>query len=181
MKKKNNVAIFCDGNNLQMSIQHLLGSNFNPNFDNLIPFVLGWSKSDPTKMEIMDLMFADQVEYFGFYREGEQISAKLGNRLYSFFGGKAIPCGKQADVDIVWDMARTYYTSNNINKICLLTGDIDIIEKLEHFHKSGCSTEVFAFQHSISESVFKLPYVDKLTILTPQVIDRYNLVYEHRV
>src|SRR3989338_8099324 len=77
------VAILCDGNNIERSI-HEQSKNTNAmvNFDTLIP-------------KLLNGRGLNRLIYF---REGQNISSKLAERLHQQYYGSVVPCHKSADI-----------------------------------------------------------------------------------
>ena len=77
------VAILIDGNNIELSLQSLVGrSDALINFDSLIP-------------KLLQTRGLSRLIYF---REGKSISNKLAERLLTQYHGSVVPCHKSAAV-----------------------------------------------------------------------------------
>ena len=80
-----NVAILVDGNNIERSIRDVVGdANVMPNFDTLVPRLLG----------------ERGLNRLVYFREGKNISDKLRERLHSNYHGSVRPCHKSADIPL---------------------------------------------------------------------------------
>jgi len=79
------VAILCDGNNIERSIhEQSKSTNTMVNFDTLIP-------------KLLNGRGLNRLIYF---REGQNISSKLAERLHERYYGSVVPCHKSADIPL---------------------------------------------------------------------------------
>lgn len=125
-----NVAIFIDGNNIEMSLQKI-ASNKNAviNFDRLVPAIL-------------QNRALSRLVYF---REGISISEKLAERLQKLFHGSVMPCYKSADIPLT---IRAVQIATKVDTIVIMSGDSDYIELVRHLKSYGVRVEVAAIEHN---------------------------------
>jgi len=101
------VAILCDGNNIERSIQEL---SKNPstmlNFDEFIP----------------KLLKERGLNRFIYFREGVNISSKLADRLHEHYYGSVVPCHKSADIPL---SIKATQLASKVDTIIILSGDSD--------------------------------------------------------
>jgi hypothetical protein len=118
------VAILCDGNNIERSVQDITK---NPstmlNFDQFIP-------------KLLNGRGLNRLIYF---REGKNISSKLADRLYERFYGSVIPCHKSADIPL---SIKATQLASKVDTLIILSGDSDYIELVRHLKGQGVRVEI---------------------------------------
>lgn len=125
-----NVAILIDGNNIEMSIHEKTGNkNAMLNLDTFIPRVLS----------------GRNLSRLIYFREGKNISEKLGKRLKEKFFGDIRPCHKSADIPIAIEAIRL---ASKVDVIVICSGDSDYIDLIDELKSSGIRVEVAGVKHS---------------------------------
>ena len=82
-----------------------------------------------------------------FYKEGANISDKLGERLYRNFYGKCIPCFKNADIVIAMDAITI---APFVDTIILFSGDQDYIDLVRRLKYLGKNVEIVSIKETTS-------------------------------
>ncbi len=120
------VAILCDGNNIERSI-HEQANNKNTmlNFDKLIPKLLN----------------GRGLNRFIYFREGQNISFKLAERLHENYFGSVVPCHKSADIPLT---IKATQLASKVDTIIILSGDSDYVELVRHLKSEGVRVEIAA-------------------------------------
>lgn len=122
------VAILIDGNNIEMSLQNLVGDKKALlDFDNLIP-------------KLLDHRGLSRLIYF---REGRSISDKLADRLLTHFHGSVMPCHKSADIPLT---IKATQIAQKVDTIIILSGDSDYVELVRHLKGEGVRVEIAAVE-----------------------------------
>ena len=130
VKIDQSVAILVDGNNMERSITEITGNQGTLlNFDALIPRLLA-NRS------------LNRLIYF---REGKNISAKLGERLHTNYHGSVRPCHKSADIPLA---IKATQLSSKVDTIIILSGDSDYIELVRHLQAEGIRVEIASVENS---------------------------------
>ncbi len=119
------VAILCDGNNIERSIQEEANRNVMVNFDTLIPRLLN----------------GRGLNRFIYFREGVHISDKLAERLYTKFYGSVVPCHKSADIPL---SIKATQLASKVDTIIIMSGDSDYVELVSHLKSEGVRVEIAA-------------------------------------
>ncbi len=141
------VAILIDGNNIEKSLHSLVrDKNAMINFDTLIP-------------KLLDNRSLNRLIYF---REGQQISAKLADRLQDHYHGSVVPCHKSADIPL---SIKATQIARKVDTIIIISGDSDYVELVRHLKSEGVRVEIAAVEQNtakilIEESDYFIP-VDK--------------------
>ena len=121
-----NVAILCDGNNIERSIHEQAGTTTAMlNFDTLIP-------------KLLSNRGLNRLIYF---REGKNISQKLAERLHNQFYGSVVPCHKSADIPL---SIKATQLSSKVDTIIILSGDSDYVDLVRHLKSEGVRVEIAA-------------------------------------
>lgn len=129
------VAILIDGNNIEISLQSLVGKkNALVDFDSLIP-------------RLLDGRGLSRLIYF---REGKSISAKLADRLLQNFHGSVIPCHKSADIPLT---IKATQIAAKVDTIIILSGDSDYVELIRHLRGEGVRVEIAAVENTTAQVV----------------------------
>ncbi len=122
------VAILIDGNNIEMSLQTLIGDkNALLDFDKIIP-------------KLLDNRGLSRLIYF---REGRSISDKLAERLLAHFHGSVVPCHKSADIPLT---IKATQIAQKVDTIIILSGDSDYVELVRHLKGEGVRVEIAAIE-----------------------------------
>lgn len=120
------VAILCDGNNIERSIQEQSGNKTTMlNFDQVIPRLLS----------------ERGLNRFIYFREGKNISSKLADRLYTNFYGSVVPCHKSADIPL---SIKATQLASKVDTIIIMSGDSDYVELVRHLRGQGVRVEIAA-------------------------------------
>lgn len=129
------VAVLIDGNNIELSLQSLVGKkNALVDFDSLIP-------------RLLDERGLSRLIYF---REGKSISAKLADRLLQHFHGSVIPCHKSADIPLT---IKATQIAGKVDTIIILSGDSDYVELIRHLRGEGVRVEIAAVENTTAQIV----------------------------
>jgi uncharacterized LabA/DUF88 family protein len=126
------VAVLIDGNNIERSI--LSESNEKAsmlNFDKLIP-------------RILKERSLNRLVYF---REGKNISSKLGERLHTLYYGSIRPCHKSADIPLT---IKATQLASKVDTIVIMSGDSDYVELVTHLKNEGVRVEIAAVESTTS-------------------------------
>jgi uncharacterized LabA/DUF88 family protein len=126
------VAILCDGNNIERSIQETTTSNTMINFDTLIP-------------KLLNGRGLNRLIYF---REGRHISDKLAERLYENFYGSVMPCHKSADIPLT---IKATQLASKVDNIIIMSGDSDYVDLVKHLKNEGVRVEIAAVKATTSK------------------------------
>ncbi len=121
-----NVAILCDGNNIERSIhEEAKTTSAMVNFDILIP-------------KLLNGRGLNRLIYF---REGKSISSKLAERLHNNFYGSVIPCHKTADIPL---SIKATQLASKVDTIIIMSGDSDFLDLVQHLKSEGVRVEIAA-------------------------------------
>ncbi len=128
-----NVAILCDGNNIERSIHEQSKSTSTMvNFDTLIP-------------KLLNGRGLNRLIYF---REGQNISSKLAERLHQQFYGSVVPCHKSADIPL---SIKATQLASKVDTIIIMSGDSDYIDLAKHLKSEGVRVEIAAVKETTSK------------------------------
>ncbi len=132
------VAILCDGNNIERSIQERTGKPTTMiNFDVFIP----------------KLLDGRGLNRFIYFREGKHISDKLAERLYTNFYGSVVPCHKSADIPLT---IKATQLSSKVDTIIILSGDSDYVDLVKHLKNDGVRVEIAAVKETTSRHLLEV-------------------------
>ncbi|MCF7866476.1 NYN domain-containing protein [Candidatus Woesearchaeota archaeon] len=123
------VAILCDGNNIERSIQSITQSNSMLNFDVTIPRILN----------------GRSLNRLIYFREGRQISSKLADRLHENFFGSVVPCHKSADIPL---SIKATQLASKVDTIIIMSGDSDYVDLVRHLKSEGVRVEIVAVKET---------------------------------
>ncbi len=127
------VAILCDGNNIERSIHEQSGStNTMVNFDTLIP----------------KLLSSRGLNRLFYFREGQNISSKLADRLHELYYGTVVPCHKSADIPL---SIKATQLASKVDTIIIMSGDSDYVELVRHLKSEGVRVEIAAVQETTAK------------------------------
>ncbi len=139
------VAILCDGNNIERSIQEVSTPNTMINFDSLIP-------------KLLNGRGLNRLIYF---REGHRISDKLAERLYENFYGSVMPCHKSADIPLT---IKATQLASKVDTIIIMSGDSDYVDLVKHLKNEGVRVEVAAVKATTSKYLLEeVDYFHEIT------------------
>ncbi|MEE2859107.1 MAG: NYN domain-containing protein [Candidatus Neomarinimicrobiota bacterium] len=128
-----NVAILCDGNNIERSIHEISKSKSTMiNFDELIPRLLN----------------GRGLNRLIYFREGKSISSKFADRLHENFYGTVIPCHKSADIPL---SIKATQLSSKVDTIIIMSGDSDFVELVRHLKAEGVRVEIAAVKNTTAK------------------------------
>ncbi|MGM5484313.1 MAG: NYN domain-containing protein [Nanobdellota archaeon] len=141
------VAILCDGNNIERSIQESRSSNTMLNFDTVIPRLLN----------------GRGLNRLIYFREGKNISKKLAERLHNNYYGSVVPCHKSADIPL---SIKATQLASKVDTIIILSGDSDYVDLVSHLKSEGVRVEIAAVKKTTSrlltgEADYFHPIVDE--------------------
>jgi len=127
------VAILIDGNNIERSLHSMTGDdNCMINFDNLIP----------------KLLRGRGLSRLIYFREGNQISSKLADRLLANYMGSVVPCHKSADIPLSISATQI---ARKVDTIIILSGDSDYVELVRHLKGEGVRIEIAAVKATTAQ------------------------------
>ena len=119
-----------DGNNIERSLHTLVGkTNVMLNFDTVIPRVL-------VNRGLNRLIY---------FREGENISSKLAERLHTNYHGSVFACHKSADIPLT---IKATQVAQKIDTIIIFSGDSDYVELVRHLKSEGVRVEIAAVEQN---------------------------------
>ncbi len=148
VKISQSVAILVDGNNMEMSLHSLVGDRHAMlNFDTLIP-------------KLLDNRGLNRLIYF---REGQNISQKLAERLHNYYHGSVVPCYKSADIPLT---IKATQIAQKVDTIIILSGDADYVELVRHLKSEGVRVEVAAIEKTTARIL--VDEVDHFTAITEE-------------
>lgn len=131
------VAILCDGNNVERSIHEEAGStNVMVNFDKLIP-------------KLLNGRGLNRLIYF---REGQNISSKLAERLHENYYGSVMACHKSADIPL---SIKATQLAPKVDTIVIMSGDSDYIDLVKHLKSEGVRVEIAAVQKNTAKALIE--------------------------
>ena len=127
------VAILCDGNNIERSIHEQSKSNNTMiNFDTIIP-------------KLLNGRGLNRLIYF---REGQNISSKLAERLHQQYYGSVVPCHKSADIPL---SIKATQLASKVDTIVIMSGDSDYVELVRHLKSEGVRVEIAAVKETTAK------------------------------
>jgi len=127
------VAILIDGNNIERSLHSMTkDENVMINFDNLIP----------------KLLRGRGLSRLIYFREGNQISSKLADRLLAHYMGSVVPCHKSADIPLSISATQI---ARKVDTIIILSGDSDYVELVRHLKGEGVRVEIAAVKATTAQ------------------------------
>src|SRR3989339_2257790 len=129
------VAILCDGNNIERSIHEVAGNqNTMVNFDVLIPKLLNGRG--------LNRLF--------YFREGQNISSKLAERLHEMYYGSVVPCHKSADIPL---SIKATQLASKVDTIIIMSGDSDYLDLVQHLKSEGVRVEIAAVERTTARAL----------------------------
>ena len=127
------VAILCDGNNIERSIHEQADStNAMVNFDTLIP-------------KLLNGRGLNRLIYF---REGQNISSKLAERLHQHYYGSVMACHKSADIPL---SIKATQLAPKVDTIIIMSGDSDYVDLVKHLKSEGVRVEIAAIEKTTAK------------------------------
>ncbi len=127
------VAILCDGNNIERSIHEQSKSdNTMVNFNTLIP-------------KLLNGRGLNRLIYF---REGQNISSKLAERLHDQYYGSVVPCHKSADIPL---SIKATQLASKVDTVIIMSGDSDYVELVTHLKSEGVRVEIAAIPETTAK------------------------------
>lgn len=127
------VAILIDGNNIERSLETEYGADSRMvNFDVLIPRLLG----------------NRGLNRLIYFREGQNISSRLAEKLHSQFYGSVRPCHKSADIPL---SIKASQLAGKVDTIIILSGDSDYVELVSHLKSEGVRVEICAVENHVAQ------------------------------
>src|SRR3989344_1349216 len=127
------VAILCDGNNIERSIHEQSGTNTAMvNFNTIIP-------------KLLNGRGLNRLIYF---REGQNISSKLAERLHDQYYGSVVPCHKSADIPL---SIKATQLASKVDTIIIMSGDSDYVELVKHLKSEGVRVEIAAVKETTAK------------------------------
>jgi len=133
IKISQQVAILCDGNNIERSIhQESKSKNTMINFDVIIPLLLN----------------GRGLNRLVYFKEGKTISTKLAERLHENFYGVVVPCHKSADIPLT---IKATQLASKVDTIIIMSGDSDFIELIRHIKSEGVRVEIASIKNTTAK------------------------------
>ncbi len=133
MNINQSVAVLIDGNNIELSLQSLVGNkNALLDFDFLID-------------RLLNNRGLSRLIYF---REGKSISKKLADRLLTKFHGSVMPCHKSADIPLT---IKATQIAKKVDTIIIMSGDSDYVELVRHLKGEGVRVEIAAVEQTTAQ------------------------------
>ncbi len=127
------VAILIDGNNIERSLEAEYGHDARMiNFDVLVPRLIG----------------ARGLNRLIYFREGQNISSRLADKLHTDFYGSVQPCHKSADIPL---SIKATQLADKVDTIIILSGDSDYIELVRHLKSEGVRVEICAVENHLAQ------------------------------
>ncbi len=127
------VAILCDGNNIERSIHEQSGTTTAMvNFNTIIP-------------KLLNGRGLNRLIYF---REGQNISSKLAERLHEQYYGSVVPCHKSADIPL---SIKATQLASKVDTIIIMSGDSDYVELVTHLKSEGVRVEIAAIRETTAK------------------------------
>lgn len=127
------VAILVDGNNIERSITSLTGEQGSMlNFDTVVARLLS----------------GRGLNRLIYFREGQNISSKLAERLHNMFYGQVQPCHKSADIPL---SIKATQLASKVDTIIIMSGDSDYVELVRHLKADGVRVEIAAVEATTAE------------------------------
>ena len=165
------VAVLVDGNNIERSITSLTGEVGSMlNFDTVIPRLLS----------------GRGLNRLIYFREGQNISSKLADRLHNMFYGQVQPCHKSADIPL---SIKATQLASKVDTIVIMSGDSDYVELIRHLKADGVRVEIAAvkattaqvlvdeanfFHELVEEDFFHLPAEDREKNFKKENLTKYS-------
>src|SRR3989344_82445 len=129
------VAILCDGNNLERSVhEQAHATNVMINFDTIIPKLLNGRG--------LNRLF--------YFREGQNISSKLADRLHQQYYGSVVACHKSADIPL--SIKATQLAAKG-DTIIIMSGDSDYVDLVRHLKSEGVRVEIAAVERTTARAL----------------------------
>lgn len=127
------VAILIDGNNIERSLEEEYGAESRMiNFDVLVPRIL--------KERGLNRLI--------YFREGQNISSRLAEKLHDNFHGSVRPCHKSADIPL---SIKATQLASKVDCIVILSGDSDYVELVRHLKSEGVRVEICAVENHVAQ------------------------------
>ena len=127
------VAILCDGNNIERSIhEQSKSTNTMVNFDIIIPRLLN----------------GRGLNRLIYFREGQNISSKLAERLHEHYYGSVVACHKSADIPL---SIKATQLASKVDTIIIMSGDSDYVELVRHLKSEGVRVEIAAVESTTAK------------------------------
>jgi len=127
------VAILIDGNNIERSLETQYGADSRMvNFDVLVPRLLG----------------SRGLNRLIYFREGQNISSRLADKLHADFYGSVRACHKSADIPL---SIKATQLASKVDTIIILSGDSDYVELVRHLKSEGVRVEICAVENHVAQ------------------------------
>lgn len=127
------VAVLIDGNNIERSLETQYGADCRMvNFDVLIPRLLG----------------NRGLNRLIYFREGQNISSRLADKLHADFYGSVRACHKSADIPLT---IKATQLASKVDTIVILSGDSDYVELVRHLKGEGVRVEICAVENHVAQ------------------------------
>ena len=127
------VAILIDGNNIERSLETQYGPDSRMvNFDVLVPRLLG----------------SRGLNRLIYFREGQNISSRLADKLHADFYGSVRACHKSADIPL---SIKATQLASKVDTIIILSGDSDYVELVRHLKSEGVRVEICAVENHVAQ------------------------------
>jgi len=137
IKLDQKVVILIDGNNIEHGVRGMMGvETAMLDYDNFVPKVL----------------MGRALNKFLYFREGKQISNKLGRRFHNNFFGSTVPCMKSADIPMTIEAVQL---SDKVDTMIIFTGDGNFVELVRFLKMKGVRVEIAAVKETTSVALLR--------------------------
>lgn len=148
IKLDQKVVILIDGNNIEHGVRGMMGvESAMLDYDNFVPKVL----------------MGRALNKFLYFREGKQISNKLGRRFHNNFFGSTVPCMKSADIPMTIEAVQL---SDKVDTMIIFTGDGNFVELVRFLKMKGVRVEIAAVKETTSVALLR--ECDYYHFITPE-------------
>lgn len=87
-----------------------------------------------------------------YFREGQNISSKLAERLHERYYGSVVPCHKSADIPL---SIKATQLSSKVDTIIIMSGDSDYVDLVLHLKSEGVRVEIAAVQETTARALIE--------------------------
>lgn len=148
IKLDQKVVILIDGNNIEHGVRGMMGvETAMLDYDNFVPKVL----------------MGRSLNKFLYFREGKQISNKLGRRFHNNFFGSTVPCMKSADIPMTIEAVQL---ARKVDTMVIFTGDGNFVELVNFLKMQGVRVEIAAVKETTSVALLRS--CDYYHFITPE-------------
>ena len=87
-----------------------------------------------------------------YFREGQNISSKLAERLHERYYGSVVPCHKSADIPL---SIKATQLSSKVDTIIIMSGDSDYVDLVLHLKSEGVRVEIAAVKETTTRALIE--------------------------